>query len=234
MIAVLDAFGLPITGDLDEARAFFASRQFESHIRDVFKLAGISEVRDDQRPARSGRSARAGKAAPSAIRNSMPCSASTAFSISGSTTGSCAAQGFACRAPMAPARSASEVRRFLRAWCDRMQPVYMAVSLPDTFAFPKTACAAGSSRESVLPVCRERDIPLSVMIGVRYLVNPALNLAGDAVGKADLRAVERLCLRLPRQPFPDQRAEPRKSARTVVYARKFAQPHALRLLVVPE
>src|SRR5271165_2148512 len=41
VIAVLNAFGLPVTGDLREARAFFASRQIESHIKDVFKLAGI-------------------------------------------------------------------------------------------------------------------------------------------------------------------------------------------------
>ena len=41
---MLSAFGLPVGGDLTEARAFFASRNLASHIKDVFRLAGISEV----------------------------------------------------------------------------------------------------------------------------------------------------------------------------------------------
>ena len=65
----------------------------------------------------------------------------------------------------------------------------MAVSLPDTFQFPEDSVRGRLLAGAVLPACREFDIPLSLMIGVRYLVNPALKLAGDAVGKADLRAV---------------------------------------------
>src|SRR4051812_31661648 len=44
VVAVLNAFGLPTTGDLTKARDFFESRDLKSHIEDVFKLAGISEV----------------------------------------------------------------------------------------------------------------------------------------------------------------------------------------------
>src|SRR6185437_10046125 len=38
----------------------------------------------------------------------------------------------------AGARSADEVRRFLADWYRRMKPIYMAVSLTDTFQFPDT------------------------------------------------------------------------------------------------
>ncbi len=44
VVSVLNAFGLPTSGDLKEARAFFGSRKLEAHIKDVFRLAGITEV----------------------------------------------------------------------------------------------------------------------------------------------------------------------------------------------
>src|SRR5882724_7622031 len=45
VIAVLKAFGLPTDSDnLNEARKFFAGQKVESHIENVLKLAGISEV----------------------------------------------------------------------------------------------------------------------------------------------------------------------------------------------
>src|SRR5579863_9543130 len=45
VIAVLKAFGLPThSSDLREAREFFYQQRLDSHIRNVFKLAGISEV----------------------------------------------------------------------------------------------------------------------------------------------------------------------------------------------
>ena len=82
-----------------------------------------------------------------------------------------------------------------------MQPVYMAVSLPDTFAWPDDGIRSRLLAEAVLPACREFGIPLSLMIGVRYQVNPALRLAGDAAGKGDLTAVERLCAGFPENRF---------------------------------
>jgi hypothetical protein len=40
-------------------------------------------------------------------------------------------------------------------------------------------------------------MPLALMIGVARQVNPALKLAGDSVGKCDIKAVERLCAGYP-------------------------------------
>jgi hypothetical protein len=103
-----------------------------------------------------------------------------------------------------------------------MKPVYMACSLPDTFQFPEDSVRARLLEHAVLASCREFDLPLSLMIGVRYLVNPALKLAGDAAGKADLRALEYLC-----REFPDNRylvsvLSRENQHELVVYARKFA------------
>jgi hypothetical protein len=47
----------------------------------------------------------------------------------------------------------------------------------------------------VLPVCAERGLPFAMMIGSRLRVNPALNDAGDMVGKADIASVTTLARR---------------------------------------
>ena len=103
-----------------------------------------------------------------------------------------------------------------------MKPVYMAVSLPDTFQFPEDSLRGRLLERAVLPVCREFDLPLSLMIGVRYLVNPALKLAGDAAGKADLRAVERLCVDYPANRYLISVLSRENQHELCVYARKFS------------
>src|SRR5581483_9161332 len=104
----------------------------------------------------------------------------------------------------------------------RMQPVYMACSLPDTFQFPEESARAELLKNVVLPSCRELDIPLSLMIGPRYQVNPAIRLAGDAAGKADLRAVEHLCRDFPENRFLISVLSRENQHELCVYARKFA------------
>jgi hypothetical protein len=102
----------------------------------------------------------------------------------------------------------------------------MAVSLPDTFVYPfvnpEDSIRVRLLKDVILPACREFGIPLSLMIGVRYLVNPALRLAGDAVGRADLRAVERLCLEYPDNRFLISVLSRENQHELCVYARKFA------------
>jgi hypothetical protein len=100
--------------------------------------------------------------------------------------------------------------------------VYMACSLPDTFAYPEDSVRAKLLAEAVLPVCQEYDLPLSLMIGVRYQVNPRLKLAGDGVGKADLRALERLCYEFPENRFLSSVLSRENQHELTVYARKFS------------
>ena len=103
-----------------------------------------------------------------------------------------------------------------------MKPVYMAVSLPDTFQFPDSGVRGRLLAEAVLPSCREFGVPLSLMIGVRYQVNPALRLAGDGAGKADLRALERLCSGYPGNRFLVSVLSRENQHELCVYARKFS------------
>ena len=94
-------------------------------------------------------------------------------------------------------KTASEIRRFLDRWIAVMNPLYMAVSLPDDFTYPSADARSRLINEVVLPTAREHDLPFALMIGVRRSVNPALRVAGDGVGFADMRAVERLCVENP-------------------------------------
>src|SRR5207249_1845357 len=75
---------------------------------------------------------------------------------------------------------------------------------------------------AVIPACREFDIPLSLMIGVRYQVNPAIRLAGDAMGKADLTSIERLCAEYPENRFLVSVLSRENQHELCVYARKFS------------
>ena len=223
VIAVLQAFGLPTTGpNLKQARAFFAAQDVATHIRNVFNLAGISEVvmtndplDPDEAPAWEARPATDTQFHAVLRLDRILNKWSDHWRI-------LLSKGYNVEEQAAGRNSVSEVRRFLGEWCARMQPVYMAVSLPDTFQFPEDSVRGRLLAEAVLPACREAGIPLSLMIGVRYQVNPTLKLAGDGAGKADLRAVERLCTNYPDNRFLISVLSRENQHELCVYARKFS------------
>ncbi|MFW6158088.1 MAG: glucuronate isomerase [Planctomycetota bacterium] len=115
----------------------------------------------------------------------------------------------------------SEVRRFLGDHADRMRPVYMAVSLPPTFAYPEESPRGRLIEHCILPFSRERDLPFAMMIGVKKLINPPLQLAGDGLGKADIGALERLCRRNPDNKFLVTYLSRENQHEFAVTARKF-------------
>jgi hypothetical protein len=221
-VAVLSAFGLPTASpDLREAREFFASRDLESHIRQVFELAGMSEAvmtNDPLDPEEAPNWERDAERHPMfhpVLRLDRVLNRwdqhwqrleAQGYKVDGDATG----------------HSIPEVRRFLAGWFERMRPVYMAVSLPDTFQLPEESVRARLLRHAVLPSCQEFGIPLSLMVGVRYQVNPAIRLAGDGSGKADLRTIEYLCREFPRNRFLVSVLSRENQHELCVYARKFA------------
>jgi hypothetical protein len=90
-------------------------------------------------------------------------------------------------------RTMAEVRRYLNEWCDTLEARYMAISLPPTFRYPDIHSPVTELlTKAAFPVARERGIPVALMIGVKKLVNPALRLAGDSVGRSDIDTVEAL------------------------------------------
>jgi hypothetical protein len=222
VVAALAAFGLPTDApDLREAREFFASQSLDAHISRVFELAGISEAVMTNDPLDPNEAPLWERGAAPDKRFHPVLRLDRILEKWGEHWRALESQGYRVDANAAGG-SAGEVRRFLAEWYGRMRPVYMAVSLTDTFQFPEDSPRARLLTDAVLPACREFGIPLSLMIGVRRQVNPALRLAGDGGGRADLRAVEYLCREYPENRFLASLLSRENQHELCVYARKFA------------
>lgn len=222
VIAVLKAFQLPTDeADLTEARSFFKAQIIEAHIEKVLAMAGVNTVvmtndpLDPEEAAAWLRGVASHKQFRAVLRlDRILCTWSAHWQM-------LVSQGYRVD-EHASGNSVAEMRRFLMDWCKRMQPVYMAVSLPDTFAYPLDTVGNKLLKDAVLPACRELDLPLSLMIGVRKQVNPALRLAGDGLGRADLRALENLCRDFPDNRFLVSVLSRENQHELCVYARKFS------------
>jgi hypothetical protein len=221
VVSVLDAFGLDTAApDLKEARAFFREQDPAAHLARVLELARVSDVvmTNDPFDAReagvwTGDAARDGRF-HAALRmdrliNDWEYSAAEL-----------AGQGYRVESGFGGA-TAAEVRRFLDGWIERMEPLYMAVSLPDDFKYPDADARGRVIREVVLPTARAHDLPFAVMVGVRRGVNPALRMAGDGLGRADVSAVERLCAENPDVRFLSTFLSRENQHELCVSARKF-------------
>jgi len=221
VIAVLNAFDLPTDSpDLTEARAFFTAQRVEAHVRRVLQLAGVRRVVMTNDPLDPDE-------APSWMKEIRPDPQFQAVLrldriIRGwsDTWRTLSSQGYAVNERLS-GKSLAEIRRFISDWCHRMRPVYMAVSLPYTFQFPDDTSQSKILSEAVVPSCREFGLPLSLMIGVRYQVNPRLRLAGDAVGKADLGSLEHILRSYPENRFLVSVLSRENQHELCVYARKF-------------
>ena len=221
IVAVLNAFALPTDGSsLAEARAFFKAQTIEEHVPKVLAMAGVSSVVMTNDPLDSEEQAVWMKGIQrhaqfhAVLRldrllrewsEPWPLLAKQGYQVDGQASG----------------KSIAEIRRFLATWYERMRPVYMAISLADTFKFPEDTVRGKILREAVLPSCRELDLPLSLMIGVRRQVNPRLRLGGDGMGRADLRSLENLCRNFPGNRFLVSVLSRENQHELCVYARKF-------------
>ena len=221
VVAVLKAFGLP-TGapDLTEARAFFSSQSPQAHFNNVLQMAGVSTVVMTNDPLDPDEMPIWMKDMESDARFQPVLRLDRILRDWSDPWEQLAGLGYEVD-NRASAGCIREIRRFLSDWSQRMRPIYMAVSLPDTFQFPADTPQGILFREAVLPACREFDLPLSLMIGVRRQVNPRIKLAGDAVGRADLRSLEVLCTKYPDNRFLVSVLSRENQHELCVYARKF-------------
>ena len=221
VIAVLKAFGLATdAAGLDEARAFFGEQSPDSHINNVLRMAGVSTVVMTNDPLDPQEMPVWMKGVASDARFQPVLRLDRILREWSDPWEQLINLGYNVDNRASPV-CISEIRRFLSDWYGRMRPIYMAVSLPDTFQFPDSSPQGTLLREAVLPACREFDLPLSLMIGVRRQVNPRIRLAGDAVGRADLRSLETLCREYPENRFLISVLSRENQHELCVYARKF-------------
>jgi hypothetical protein len=119
----------------------------------------------------------------------------------------------------------AEVRRFLADWTKRIGAQYCMVSLPPDFTFPGDSDMARIIEHAIMPHGRDHGQAFALMIGVRRNVNPALRLAGDSVGAADVGAVERLCAAFPQNKFLCTMLARENQHALCIAARKFRNLH---------
>ena len=221
VLTVLRALGLdPGTRDLAGYRAYFQSMRVEAYIDKVLAVSGVSRLvmtNDPFVPEEKGvwlAGHRGDDRFFAALR------LDGLLNDWGTACQSLRGWGYKVQAEL-DAGSLAEVRRFLGDWCARMKPVYMAVSLPPDFNWPEDSARARLIADCVLPVCAERSLPLTMMIGVKKLVNKALQLAGDSEGKAAIEPVENLCASFPGNKFMLTMLARENQHESCVAARKF-------------
>ena len=221
IISVLDVFGLNTRAqDLNEARAFFNSQNLTEHIDQVFEIAGVSGVVMTNDPLDEAEVeiwktySNADRRFKSSLRLDL------LLNNWEEARGALSKHGISAGPHLLPG-----VIMAIRNWLDqriqRIEPVYLAVSLPADFAYPIDDIRGWMLRDVVLPTAKEHGLPLTLMIGVRRAVNPELREAGDALGRADVSAVERLCAQYPEIRFLVTYLSRENQHELCVAARKF-------------
>ena len=118
-----------------------------------------------------------------------------------------------------------EVRRFLSEWSHRIKALYIMVSLPPSFQFPEKSSCSELIEKAVLPYCREDGLPFAMMLGVKKLINPSLQLAGDSVGQSDIDILENILAKFPENKFLVTMLSRENQHELCVAARKFRNLH---------
>jgi hypothetical protein len=224
VVTALNRLGLDVgERNLKGIRAWFDQQDAESYLRKVFELAGLdyAVMTNDPFVPEEVEQWDAGKLAPDCLRTALridpvivnwPAAAET-MKAADYDVGEMNGPSF------------DEARRFLTDWANRMKPVYMAASLPPDFHYPDNGTMATAVRNVILPVARDLGLPVAMMIGVRKRVNPALCDGGDAVGVADVTAVQNLCAENPDVKFLVTMLSRVNQHELCVCARKFGNLH---------
>ncbi|MGB4273848.1 MAG: glucuronate isomerase [Bacillota bacterium] len=222
VVTTLQEYGLDTSSrDLDSYRRFFSNISVEEHVDLAFKKANLEAVvmtNDPFDPVESSRWEEGAERDPrflAALRLDPLLNTWTSAVPILKERGYDVAEDFS-------GKTVSEVRRFLEYWRKKMEPVYLAVSLPPEFTYPNTSPRGRLLEDVILPFCKETGLPFAPMIGVKKLINPELRLAGDSVGKSCIGAVEQLCLRNPEVRFLVSILSRENQHELAVAARKFS------------
>lgn len=222
VVAVMSALGLdPTRPDLREAREYFRDVRPEQYVDTVLGHARVTAVVMTNDPFDPNEAALWQKGRPSDSRFKAALRIDPLLNDWPTARRALSAAGYAAGADVDD-RAIADARRFVDDWIARMDPYYLAVSLPDDFAWPDDGPRSRLIEKVVLPACRDHRLPFAMMIGVRRAVNPALRDAGDGLGRADVSVVHRLCREHPDNRFLVTMLSRENQHDLCVAARKFA------------
>lgn len=222
IVYVLDSFGLDSRApDLDEARAFFRSRNLHDHLDQVLERARVSDLVMTNDPFNEHEARLWKNGAGSDPRFHASFRLDALLNGWPDTAVKLAREGLPVNVGLGSSTTI-ELRRFLDHWIACMRPIYLAVSLPADFKYPDHDARTELLREVILPTAREHKLAFALMIGVRRGVNPALRSAGDGMGRADVSSLERLCADNPEVRFLATFLSRENQHELCVAARKFS------------
>jgi hypothetical protein len=222
VIRVLSALGIdPNRPDLRQAREFFRDTTAEEQIDLVFERARVSSVVMTNDPFDPAESELWRKGRPSDSRFKAALRIDPLLNDWDNARHALSAAGYAVGTQV-DQQAMTESRRFVDEWIERMDPFYLAVSLPDDFQWPEDSPRGQLIEHVVLPACRDHGLPFAMMVGVRRAVNPALGDAGDGLGRADVSSIHRLCRLHPDNRFLVTMLSRENQHELCVAARKFA------------
>lgn len=221
VLTVMKKLGFDLSSrSLDEAREYFRTVKLEDYIDRMFEMSHVESLvmtNDPFNPDESKvwlKGFERDKRFHAALRlDPLLNSYETAYKT-------LQEQGYAVDGSLS-ANDLKEIRRFLVDWIKRMDPVYMAASLPYDFMLPEQSSRATIIEECIIPVSREMNVPFAMMIGVKRQINPGLRLAGDGCQPASVEPVEYLCAKYPENKFLCTMLPRENQHQLVVAARKF-------------
>ncbi|MBZ0170775.1 MAG: hypothetical protein K8E66_00195 [Phycisphaerales bacterium] len=197
LITILTSLGLdPNEPDLTSYRSWFAARDLDTHIDEVMRLAGVRRIVTTNEPFSEieGPKWLKGAEPPDDPRFAPVIRVDPIVERWPEACATMEMHGYATNADLS-GDTISETRRFLDDWVARMNPDYLACSLPPTFRYATAETRAGADAhttlvsrffdECLVPAARDHGLMLAVMIGAKRGVNPEMQLAGDGLGRAD-------------------------------------------------
>ncbi len=222
VVRVLTALGIdPNTSDLRQAREFFHDTTPERQVDLVFERARVSAVVMTNDPFDAAEAGVWRKGRPSDPRFKAALRIDPLLNDWDTARRTLLTAGYTVGAQVDES-AMRDARRFLDEWIERMDPFYLAVSLPDDFLWPEDSPRGQLIEHVVLPVCRDHRLPFAMMVGVRRAVNPALGDAGDGLGRADVSSIHRLCRLHPDNRFLVTMLSRENQHELCVAARKFS------------
>lgn len=222
VLTVLQSLGLDTQSrNLKKYRAYFRSRQVDKYVQKILDLAGVSGVvmtndpfDAQERPVWKKKATDDRPDFHAALRldtllNQWPEACRIMRGMGYQVTRSLSRV------------TQREIRKFLKDWAKVLSPVYMAASLPPHFRYPEKSVRGTILKQCVIPFSRDAGIPFAMMVGVKKLVNPQLQVAGDSVGKSHIETIEHLCAEYPDNRFLVTMLSRENQHELCVAARKF-------------
>ena len=222
VVTVLNKLGLDVGDkDLNKIRRFFAQFYTSRYIDKVFELANVKYAIMTNDPFDKKEQAVWNSAGNTDSRFRAALRIDGLLNDFPQFSKEINSQGFKITSDKVDNEAITATRDFLKTWIEKIKPVYIAASLPPDLRLDDGSDRAKLILECVIPVAREHGLAFAMMIGAKRSLNPALRLAGDGVGKADVETIATLARDCPDVRFLVTMLSRENQHELCVTARKF-------------